>query len=81
MDEQQPEGADLLNDIPLQLAVELGRVAITAEGVVGLKIGHVIDLNRPAGEPLELSVNGKVVGRGELVEIDGNLGVRILNLS
>lgn len=81
MDEQQPEGADLLNDIPLQLAVELGRVAITAEGVVGLKIGHVIDLNRPAGEPLELSVNGKVVGRGELVEIDGNLGVRILNLA
>jgi flagellar motor switch protein FliM len=80
-DVENPEGADLLNDIPLQIAVELGRVAMTAEEVVGLKVGHVIDLNRAAGEPLDLSVNGKVVARGELVEVDGNLGVRILSLA
>lgn len=80
-DVENPEGADLLNDIPLQIAVELGRVAMTAEEVVGLKVGHVIDLNRSAGEPLDLSVNGKVVARGELVEVDGNLGVRILSLA
>ncbi len=80
-DVENPEGADLLNDIPLQIAVELGRVAMTAEEVVGLKVGHVIDLNRSAGEPLDLSVNGKIVARGELVEVDGNLGVRILSLA
>lgn len=80
-DAQGAGGADLMNDIPLQIAVELGRVATTAEDVVGLKVGHVFDLNRVAGEPLDLSVNGKIVARGELVEIDGNLGVRILSLA
>lgn len=80
-DAQNAGGADLMNDIPLQIAVELGRVATTAEDVVALKIGHVFDLNRVAGEPLDLSVQGKVVARGELVEIDGNLGVRILSLA
>ena len=80
-DAQGAGGADLMNDIPLQIAVELGRVATTAEEVVSLKVGHVFDLNRVAGEPLDLSVNGKVVARGELVEIDGNLGVRILSLA
>ena len=81
MDEAQAEGADLLNDIPLQIAVEIGRLPITAEEVVGLKVGHVFDLNRQVGEPLDLSVNGKVVARGELVEIEGNLGIRIVSLA
>ena len=75
------QSAELLNDIPLQIAVELARVPISAEEVVSLKIGQVIDLNKVTGEPVELSVNGKVVGRGELVEVEGHLGVRILSLS
>ncbi len=75
------DGAELLNDIPLQVAVELARVPITAEEVVGLKVGQVIDLNRVAGEQIDLSVNGKIVARGELVEVDGNLGVRVLSLA
>lgn len=74
------EGVDLLNDIPLQIAVELGRIPVTAEEVVALKTGQVIDLNRMPGEPVEMSVNGKIVARGELVEIEGHLGVRILSL-
>lgn len=78
---QGGEGAELLNDIPLQIAVEIGRVPVTADEVVALKVGHVFDLNRVAGEPLDLSVNGRIVARGELVEIDGNLGVRILTLA
>ncbi len=77
---QANEAADLLNDVPLQLAVELGRVPITAEEIVALKVGQVIDLNRVAGEPVELSVNSRIVARGELVEVDGNLGVRVLSL-
>jgi type III secretion system YscQ/HrcQ family protein len=75
------DGAELLNDIPLQVAVELARVPITAEEVVALKVGQIIDLNRVPGEPVELSVNGKIVARGELVEVDGNLGVRVLSLA
>jgi flagellar motor switch protein FliM len=80
-DAEGASGADLMNDIPLQIAVELGRVATTADEVVAIKVGHVFDLNRGPGEPLDLSVNGKVVARGELVEIDGNLGVRIISLA
>jgi flagellar motor switch protein FliM len=78
---QGGEGAELLNDIPLQIAVEIGRVPVTADELVALKVGHVFDLNRVAGEPLDLSVNGRIVARGELVEVDGNLGVRILTLA
>lgn len=80
-DAQGAGGADLMNDIPLQISIELGRVSTTAEELVALKVGHVFDLNRVAGEPLDLSVNSKVVARGELVEIDGNLGIRILSLA
>jgi flagellar motor switch protein FliM len=71
----------MLSDVPLQISVELGRLPITADQVVALKVGHVFDLNRSAGEPLDLSVNGKVIARGELVEIDGNLGVRVVSLA
>jgi type III secretion system YscQ/HrcQ family protein len=80
-DANNREGSDLLSDLPLQVAVELARVPITAEQVVGLRMGQVIDLRRGAGEPVDLSVNGKVVARGELVELEGQLGVRIIHLS
>ncbi len=75
------EGAELLNDIPLQISVELGRVGVTAEEVVSLKVGQVIELSRVPGEPVDLSVNGKVVARGEVVEVEGHLGVRITSLA
>ena len=79
--EGNPEGADLMNDIPLQISVELARLPITGEQLVALKVGQVFDLNRTPAEPLELSVNGRVVARGELVEVEGNLGVRIISLA
>jgi type III secretion system YscQ/HrcQ family protein len=75
------EGGELLNDIPLQIAVELARVPVTAEQVVSLRVGQVVDLNRVPGEPVELSVNGRIVARGELVEVEGHLGVRILSMA
>ncbi len=75
------QGAELLNDIPLQIAVELARVPVTAEDVVSLKVGQVVDLSRVPGEPVELSVNSKIIARGELVEVEGHLGVRILSLT
>ncbi len=81
VDETIGEGSELLNDIPLQIAVELARVPVTAEQVVSLRVGQVVDLNRVPGEPVELSVNGKVVARGELVEVEGHLGVRILSMA
>jgi len=61
--------------------VELARVPITADEVMGLHTGQIIELGKGPGEPVELSVNGKVVARGELVEVEGQLGVRIASLS
>ncbi|MCE9666636.1 type III secretion system cytoplasmic ring protein SctQ [Myxococcus stipitatus] len=80
-DVNKPDGSDLLSDVPLQIAVELARIPITAEQVVGLRAGEVISLGRGPGEPVELSVNGKVVARGELVELEGQLGVRVTTLA
>lgn len=75
------EGTEMLGDVPLQICVELARVQVTAEEVVSLRIGQVFDLNRVPGEPVDLSVNGgKLIARGELVEVDGHLGVRIVSL-
>lgn len=80
VEEAKTDGAELLGDIPLQVTVELGRVAFSAEEVVSLHVGQIIDLNRVPNEPVELSVHGKVVARGELVEVEGQVGVRILSL-
>ena len=80
-DVNKPDGSDLLGDVPLQIAVELARVPVTAQQVVGMRAGQVLELNRGPGEPVELSVNGKVVARGELVEVEGQLGVRIITLA
>ncbi len=74
------EGAAILGDVPLQLVVELGRVKVTAEDVVAFKVGQVFELQRVAGEPVDLSLNGKVIARGEVVEVEGRLGVRILSM-
>jgi type III secretion system YscQ/HrcQ family protein len=75
------DAGDLLGDIPLQISVELARVPVTADQVVALRVGQVLELHRAPGEPVDLSVNGKVIARGELVEVEGQLGVRILSLA
>lgn len=75
------DAGDLLGDIPLQISVELARVPVTADQVVALRVGQVVELHRAPGEPVDLSVNGKVIARGELVEVEGQLGVRIISLA
>jgi type III secretion system YscQ/HrcQ family protein len=79
MGESRREGAELLSDIMLQIVIELARVPITADQVVGLHVGQVLELHRGPGAPVALSANGKVIAQGELVEVEGQLGVRILS--
>lgn len=76
-----PEAAGLLEDITVAMVVELGRVMVSASDVVQLRPGQVIELAKAPGEPVDLVVDGKRIGKGELVEIDGELGVRILSLA
>lgn len=80
-DAPSPDAAGLLDDVTVAMVVELGRVMVSAADVMGLRAGQVIELSRAPGEPVDLVVDGKRIGKGELVEIDGELGVRILSLS
>jgi flagellar motor switch protein FliN/FliY len=67
-------------EIPVTLTVELGRVNLPLSRLADLKAGDVVELGRHAREPVELTSNGKLVARGELVQIDTELGVRVLNV-
>jgi len=74
------EAEPLLGDIPVNMVVELGRVQLTADEIIRLRAGHLIELGRSPADPVDLVVNGRLLARGELVEIEGALGVKILNL-
>jgi flagellar motor switch protein FliN/FliY len=80
----QPEEAGgnlgLLLDIPLEVTVELGRTKRLIKEVLELGVGSVIELEKLAGEPVDVRVNGKLVARGEVVVIDENFGVRITEI-
>jgi flagellar motor switch protein FliM len=80
-DDVSPDGAGLLEDVTVAMAVELGRVTLSAADVVNLRAGQVIELSKHPGEPVDVVVDGRRIGKGELVEIDGELGVRILSIS
>ena len=74
------ESEALLGDVPVNVVVELGRVQLTADEVIRLSTGHIIELGRSPAEPVDLVVNGRLLAKGELVEIEGALGVKILSL-
>lgn len=72
---------DLLLDIKLQLAVELGRCELPIKKVLELTRGSIIELDKVAGEPVELYANGKLVAQGEVVVIEDNFGLRITSIT
>ena len=73
------EGADLrrLHNVPVELAVEIGRTHMTIAQTLELRPGSVVSLNRLAGEPVDLLINGKPIARGEVVVIDEEFGLRV----
>ncbi len=74
--------ADLrrLQDVPVELAVEIGRTQMTIGQTLELRPGSVVSLNRLAGEPVDLLVNGKPIARGEVVVIDEEFGLRVTDV-
>ena len=74
-----PVGAELdrLHDVPVELAVEIGRTPMTIGEALALGPGSIVTLNRLAGEPVDLLVNGRPIARGEVVVIDEEFGLRI----
>jgi type III secretion system YscQ/HrcQ family protein len=71
---------NLTSDIPVQIVAVLGKKSVTVKDVVSLRMGQVIELNRLPNEAVDLVAGGKLIAKGELVEIDGRLGVRILKI-
>lgn len=67
-------------DIPLELSVELGRSRMLINDLLQLGQGSIIELNKLAGEPLEVYINGKLVARGEVVVVNEKFGVRLTDI-
>jgi flagellar motor switch protein FliN/FliY len=75
--EAGPVELERLRDVPVELAVEIGRTQMTIGETLALGPGSIVTLNRLAGEPVDLLVNGTPIARGEVVVIDEEFGLRI----
>jgi flagellar motor switch protein FliN/FliY len=73
-------GIDLLAGLQMNVSVELGRTELTVSEVLGLGPGSVIELDRLAGEPVDILVNDRLIARGEVVVVDENFGVRVVEV-
>ncbi len=69
-----------LGNIPVQATVELGQTELTLKEILELSEGSIIELNRLAGEPLDLKVGGQLIAQGEVVAVDDYYGLRITNV-
>ncbi len=76
----QSENIDLIMDVPLEVTVELGRTSKSIQEILDFTPGTIIELNKIAGEPIDILVNGKYVAKGEVVVIEENFGVRITDI-
>jgi len=76
----EPKSIDLVYNIPLQVSVELGRAKKEISEILEFNLGTIIVLDKIAGDPVEIVVNGKMIARGEVVVIDDNYGVRITDI-
>ena len=72
-----PSGMDFILDIPLQLSARLGSTRMIVRDLLQLGQGSVVELDKLAGEPIEVLVNGKLVARGEAVVVNEKLGIRL----
>ncbi|PNR92494.1 flagellar motor switch phosphatase FliY [Petrotoga sp. 9PWA.NaAc.5.4] len=71
---------ELLMDVPLEIKVELGSVKMTLREILELHEGSLIQLNKLAGEPLDIYANERLIARGEVVVIDENFGIRVTEI-
>lgn len=71
---------DLLLDVPLDVTIELGRARMTIQDLLALTPGAVMELDKIAGEPLDIVVNDRLIARGEAVVINDKFGIRITDI-
>lgn len=78
--EQGERELDFILDIPLELSVELGKTKMIVNDLLQLGQGSIIELNKLAGEPLEVYINRKLIARGEVVVVNEKFGVRLTDV-
>jgi flagellar motor switch protein FliN/FliY len=79
-DDSREQNLDLLLDIPLEVSVELGRVTMLIRELLEVGTGSIVELQKAAGEPVEVLVNGRLIARGEVVVVEDNFAVRITEI-
>lgn len=73
-------GLDFLYDVPLQVSVEVGRCKILLKDLLSMSEGYVIELEKLAGEPLDLYVNSRLIAHGEAVLVGDKFGIRLTDV-
>lgn len=76
----ETQDIDFILDIPLELSVELGRRKMLVNDLLQLGQGSIVELDKLAGEPLEIYINRKLVARGEVVVVNEKFGVRLTDI-
>ena len=74
------DGIDMIMDVPLQITVELGQSKKSIKEILDITVGSIITLDKAAGEPVDIVVNGKMIAKGEVIVIDDSYGVRITEI-
>jgi flagellar motor switch protein FliN len=74
---ENPANLNLVLDVPINLTIELGSCQLPMREVLQLAVGSVVQLDKAADAPVELSVNGKLIARGEVVVIEDRFGLKI----
>jgi len=77
---ENPTNINLVLDVPVNLTIELGGCQLPMREVLQLAVGSVVQLDKPADAPVELSINGKLIARGEVVVIEDHFGVKITEI-
>jgi flagellar motor switch protein FliN/FliY len=77
---QSQENIALIKDVPLEVTVELGRTSKSISEILDFSPGTIIELDKIAGEPIDVLVNGKFVAKGEVVVIEESFGVRVTEI-
>ncbi|MGD6897549.1 flagellar motor switch phosphatase FliY [Bacillus infantis] len=80
LQETEAKNLDMLLDIPLQVTVELGRTKRSVKDILQLSAGSIVELDKLAGEPVDILVNSRLIAKGEVVVIEENFGVRVTDI-
>jgi flagellar motor switch protein FliN/FliY len=71
---------ELLLDVPLEVSVELGRARLSIQDLLNLSSGSVVELDKVAGEPLDILINDRLIARGEAVVVNDKFGIRLTDI-